>query len=344
MTSATINDVALKAGVSIKTVSRVLNAEPHVRDELRQKVLNAVQELHYRPNVSARSLAGGRHYVVGFLLSGMNTYQVLAQLGALRACRERSYHLLVESLDLQSDIGAELEQMSQAVGVDGVLLLPPLCDNAQVLDSLDRLGVPYVRVSPASDQARSPSVDLDDEAAARVMTEHLLGLGHRRIAFVCGKEGHGASARRLVGYRKAMQHAGADLDPALIHDGDFTYESGRAAASALLALDEPPTAVFAANDLMACGVLARAHELGLQLPASLSVAGVDDIPEAAMVWPALTTMRQPIADMAAAATEMIIARAGRAKDELPEPGMFRCELVVRGSTAPLERSPAPRRG
>ena len=342
MTSATINDVAREAGVSIKTVSRVLNAEPHVRDELRQKVLKAVQELHYRPNVSARSLAGGRSYVVGYLLAGMNAYQVLAQLGALRACRERSYHLLVESVDLQSDIGAELEQMAQAVGVDGVLLLPSLCDNAQVLDGLDRLGVPYVRVSPANDQARSPCVEVDDEAAARVMTEHLLGLGHRRIGFVRGREGHSSSARRLAGYREAMRRGGADLDPALIQDGDFTYESGRAAASALLALEAPPTAIFAANDLMACGVLARAQELGLQLPASLSVAGVDDIPEAAMVWPALTTMRQPIADMAAAATAMIIARAGRSKDTPAEPGMFRCELVVRGSTAPP--GSGPRRG
>jgi LacI family transcriptional regulator len=342
MTSATINDVARQAGVSIKTVSRVLNAEPHVRDELRQKVLKAVEDLHYRPNVSARSLAGGRSYVIGYLLAGMNAYQVLAQLGALRACRERSYHLLVESVDLQSDIGAELEQMSRAVSVDGVLLLPSLCDTPQVLDSLDRLDVPYVRVSPASDQARSPYVEVDDEAAARVMTEHLLGLGHRRIAFVCGKEGHASSARRLQGFRDAMQRGGGDLDPALIRDGDFSYDAGRAAAAALLALDAPPTAIFAANDLMACGVLAQAQELGLQLPWSLSVAGVDDIPEAAMVWPPLTTMRQPIVDMAAAATEMIIARAGRAKDAPSEPGMFRCELVVRGSTAPP--GSGPRRG
>lgn len=339
MASATITDVARQAGVSIKTVSRVLNAEPHVRDELRRKVIEAAHALHYRPNVSARSLAGGRSYVVGYLLVGMSAYHVLAQFGALRACRERGYHLLVESVDLESDIGAELERMARAVGVEGVLLLPSLCDNAQVLDGLDRLGVPYVRVSPTSDQARSACVEVDDEAAARDMSEYLLSLGHRRIAFVCGKETHSATDRRLKGYRQAVRRAGADLDPALIRTGDFSYEAGRAAASALLAMDEPPTAIFAANDLMACGVLARAHELGLQLPADLSVAGVDDIPEAAMVWPALTTMRQPIGDMAAAATEMIIARAGRSGEASEPPGAFRCELVVRGSTARLGSGP-----
>lgn len=339
MAAVTITDVARRAGVSMKTVSRVLNSEPHVRDEVRQKVLAASQELSYRPNVSARSLAGARSYVIGHLLSGLSPYVVMAQLGALKACRERGYHLLVEAIDLDSDVRAEIEQLTQAVRMDGVLLLPPLCDNEAIMEGLDRRGVPYVRISPARDHGRSPYVEVDDEDAARIMTEHLLGLGHRRIGFICGPDGHASSERRIKGFRETMARAGATVDEALVQPGDFTPRSGRAAATQMLAMDEPPTAVFASNDLMACGVLGRAHELGLQLPGRLSVAGVDDIASATMVWPTLTTMRQPIAEMAAAATAMIIGRAARDSGPHIPHAAFRCDLVVRESTASPMRLP-----
>lgn len=337
--AATITDVARRAGVSMKTVSRVLNAEPHVRDEVRQKVLSAAEELRYRPNMSARSLAGARSYVIGFLLSVFSPYMVQAQLGALKACRERGYHLLTETVDLASDVDLEIDQLSRAVSVDGVILLPPLVDSARLLDALDKAGVPYVRISPASDHGRGLYVEVDDEAAGRVMTEHLLGLGHRRIGFICGADGHGASAKRLKGYRDAMEQAGVPVEPGLIQPGAFTYETGLQAARTLLALEQRPTAVFASNDLMACAVLARAHELGLHLPDDLSVAGFDDIPSASMVWPTLTTMRQPVVDMAAAATELIIGRGGPGAAADEPRAAFSCELIVRGSTAPPRAPP-----
>jgi LacI family transcriptional regulator len=341
--SVTITDVAKAAGVSMKTVSRVLNAEPHVSDELRERVLAAAKELRYRPKVSARSLAGARSYVVAFLLTSEYLQQAAvpyilqAQLGALAACRTAGYHLLIETLDLSGDLEQEIEALSGALAVDGLILLPPLCDNRPVLDQLDRAEIGYVRIAPATDAQRSAYVEADDREAAAEMTRHLLGLGHRRIGFITGPDGHSASVRRLEGFRAAMAEAGAQVDESLIRPGRFTFDSGYEAAGELLSAAEPPTAVFASNDLMAFGTMARAQELGHRIPDTLSVAGFDDTPTASMVWPGLTTMRQPIAQMTGIATELIIARAAKAGADDSRRAPLTCELVVRGSTAPPGR-------
>ena len=353
MASVTITDVAKRAGVSMKTVSRVLNAEPHVRDELKARVLAAAQDLHYRPKVSARSLAGARSYVIGcllptrFLQTRAFPYLVQAQLGALSACRVAGYHLLVDTVDQSAkDVGAEIEALANALAVDGLILLPPLCDDHKVLDALDREGIAYVRIAPATRLNRSARVDVDDRGGARVITEHLLELGHRRIGFVEGPAGHSASVRRLQGFRDAMAARGAPVDEGLLRPGLFNFQSGHEAAGSMLALKSPPTAIFASNDQMAFGVMARAHELGLRMPEALSVAGFDDVPAASMMaWPSLTTMRQPIERMTALAAETIIswtAKTSAPRSRAPPP--FECELVVRGSTAPpADRRPAESR-
>ena len=346
MKSITITDVARRAGVSIKTVSRVMNGEPHVSAQLREQVLNAARELRYRPNMSARSLRGNRSYVIGFLLSGLtprgdqaldlSPYTTQAQLGALSACRKAGYHLLAEAIDLgAADFSTELELISGVLAVDGMILPPPYCDNAAILDVLDKEGVPYARMAPSSDLGRSPYVAIDDQGAARTVTEHLLALGHERIAFINGPGSHGASIKRLTGFQGAMKGRGLATPDEFIRPGLFTFESGLEAAISLLNLPDPPTAIFAANDLMALGVVARAQELGHQLPDTLSVAGFDDIPWASMVRPGLTTMRQPVAEMASVLTDMLIAGAGdeKAKAEHPHRTLI-CELIIRGSTAP----------
>lgn len=336
MASITITDVAQRAGVSMKTVSRVLNAEPHVRQEVRDKVLGAARELHYRPKVSARSLAGSRCYQLGFLLHQVSPYAIYAQLGALKACRAFGYHLVVEAIDLAApELASDMEALVNGLSVDGLVLLPPVCDDQIVLKTLDAAGIPYVRISPATVQEHSTRIEADDAAAARAMTEHLLGLGHRRIGLIQGPKGHAASGRRLEGFRQALAAQGLKPEPDLMQDGLFTFDSGRNAAARLLALDNPPTAIFASNDVMAYGVMAKAHELGLRIPEDLSVAGFDDIATAAMVWPPLTTMRQPMAEMAAAAAESLIANAGKGVAAAPDPARtFACDLVVRASTAP----------
>jgi LacI family transcriptional regulator len=334
MASVTITDVARRAGVSMKTVSRVMNAEPHVREQVRERVIRAARELSYRPKVSARSLAGARSYQLGFLLHQVSPYAMHAELGALRACREAGYHLMVETLDLGSkELASDMDALVNSLSVDGMILLPPVSDNAVVLGAFEAAGVPVVRVAPAT-QRHGLQIEVQDEAAARAMTEHLLDLGHRRIAMIQGPVAHAASSRRLAGYKKALAARGIEADPELIQPGRFLFESGQEAAEKLLGLKSPPTAIFAGNDSSALGVMAKAQELGLKIPGDLSVAGFDDIASASMVWPGLTTMRQPMADMGAAAAEAIIALA--AKSEVQRRPPFACELVVRGSTARLQ--------
>ena len=336
MSSVTITDVARLAGVSMKTVSRVLNAEPHVREAVREKVLRIAGELRYRPKVSARSLAGARSYQVGFVLSSVSPYAIQAQLGALRACHERGFHLVVEPIDLASaDLASDMQALTNGLAMDGIILLPPVCDSPVVLDALDGAGIPYVRIAPATARHQGASIEVEDEGAARIITEHLLDLGHRRIGMIKGPPGHAASARRLAGFQKALAARGIEPDPRLLQEGAFLYKSGLEAAERLLTLPEPPTAIFASNDEMALGVIAKAQSQGLSIPRDLSVAGFDDIASASMIWPGLTTMRQPMADMAAAAAEIIISGAGRSARDSPDvPRRFDCELVVRGSTAP----------
>ena len=338
MTSVTITDVARRAGVSMKTVSRVMNAEPHVREEVREKVLRIARELRYRPKAAARSLAGSRSYQVGFVLSYASPYAMHAQLGALRACHERGFHLMVEPIDLNApDLPSDMEALVDGVAIDGIILLPPVCDNAVVLGALEEAGIPCVRIAPATARERGSIVEVDDEGAARIVTDHLLDLGHRRIGLIQGPPGHAASVRRLEGFRSALAGRGLQPDPALIQEGSFFYSAGLEAAERLLALPEPPTAIFASNDEMALAVMAKAQALGLRIPEDLSVAGFDDIASAGMIWPGLTTMRQPMADMAALAAEIIISGAGKTSasaDPGAAPRRFDCELVVRGSTAP----------
>lgn len=333
--SVTITQVAERAGVSMKTVSRVLNAEPHVREEVKARVLKAAAELRYRPKVSARSLAGARSFMVGYLLTDPSLpYNARAQLGALTACRRAGYHLVVEAIDLDTpDLKAELEPLFTTLTVDGVLLTPPHADNRTMLEGLERAGIAYVRLAPNIDPERSPRVEADDQRAASEMTRYLIGLGHRRIGFVCGPPGHSATHKRFEGYREALAEAGIPFEEELIAHGDFLPPTGRAAAEKLLAGRARPTAIFASNDAMAFGVMAAAQQRGMSIPLHLSVAGFDDLPTASVIWPSLTTVRQPIVEMACAATEMLIAGAARgALADAPDHQTLHCELVIRVST------------
>ena len=337
MGASTINDVARAAGVSIKTVSRVLNGEPYVREETRLKVTEAAERLNYRPNISARALAGGRAYLVGLYYDNPSPgYLSEVQLGAISACRRAGYHLLVEEVILdEPDLTRRVEALSATVKMDGVILSPPVCDNIEVLDALDEAGVRYVRIAPVKQLERAPYVYMDDHRAAYEMTGYLLSLGHREIGFVMGHPAHAASRLRYEGFLAAMKDAGCSVPEAWVQPGEFTFRTGLAAGEAILQGKSRPTAVFASNDDMALGVMTAAHRLGLAVPTQLSVVGFDDSPSAQVIWPQLTTIRQPTSAMAATAADMVIARAGGRgrSDDGPDARLLEFELVIRDSAA-----------
>lgn len=335
--SPTIVDVAREAGVSIKTVSRVLNHEPGVHDSTRDQVLKVVEALRYRPKQSARSLAGGRSFLIGLLYYDPSASFVgSVQQGATLRCRELGYHLVVESLHNDApDLRQQIDRMVLALRPDGMILTPPLCDNPEVLAALRESGTPFVLMSPERDIDGVPSVRMDDTHAAEEITNLLLSLGHERIAFIKGPADQSASALRYAGFVNAMQAHGLAPDPELIQPGTFTFAGGRDAAHQLLSRRQRPTAVFASNDEMALGVLAAAQRLGLSVPGELSVAGFDDSPTAALVWPPLTTVRQPVAEMARAAVEMLVGRNKADAAAQPDADLHQVlahELVVRDST------------
>lgn len=334
--SPTIVDVAREAGVSIKTVSRVLNHEPGVHESTRDQVLKVVEALRYRPKQSARSLAGGRSFLIGLLYYDPSAIFVgSVQQGATLRCRELGYHLVVESLHNDApDLRQQIDRMVLALRPDGMILTPPLCDNPEVLAALRESGTPCVLMSPERDLRGVPSVRMDDVHAAEEITNLLLSLGHQRIAFIKGPPDQSASGLRYQGFINALRAHGLQPDPELIQPGAFTFQSGRDAAHQLLSRRQRPTAVFASNDDMALGVLAAAQRLGLAVPNELSVAGFDDSPTAALVWPPLTTVRQPVAEMARMAVEMLVGgqRGEAPADEADLHKILPHELVVRDST------------
>ncbi len=331
----TIKQVAERAGVSPKTVSRVMNGERHVRGTVRDAVLRVVAELDYRPNTFARSLSSSRSYLLAlFMDDPASGYASDVQLGALMRSRLRGYHLIVEPVDLSSPDWAELVPASiHALRLDGAILTPPLCDRAELLDRLDALGLPYVRISPRGDPERSGLVSMDDQAAARAMTMHLIGLGHRDIGFIRGDPDHSVSAKRARGFHAAMAEAGLAAKEEHVLEGDFSFRTGLALGDELLRAPFPPTAIFASNDDMALGVLVTAMKLGIKVPDQLSIAGFDDAPTARAAWPQLTTIRQPKAEMAAAAVDILVDPTYRANVGAPQfQRSLAYELVVRGST------------
>jgi LacI family transcriptional regulator len=329
---AKIHDVAAAAGVAIKTVSRVLNDEPNVREETRARVLAVVKRLNYHPSLSARSLAGRRSYLIGLIYENPSVnYIVDVQHGATARCREGKFQLLMHQVtgrgeDLERDVLGLVDQTH----VDGLIVTAPLSESVELIRALDRRSMPFVRIAPNDIRHRTPYADMDDEGAAREMTEYLIGLGHRRIGFIAGHPGHFASGLRLVGYRNALKAHRIAFSEGFVRQGYFVFESGMEAARQLLTMPQPPTAIFASNDDMAAGVLMAAHEMGIPVPERLSVAGFDDTYIARTVWPRLTTVHQPSYDLAYTATDLLLQalQTGVA----PKPVRLGHRLVCRAST------------
>jgi LacI family transcriptional regulator len=334
--SVTIQEVADLAQVSPKTVSRVINNEPRVRSDTRNRILAAIEQLNYRPNLNARGLASNRSFLIGLFCERPGDYLSEFQAGAVERCRESSMHLMVEPLDVQSpDVGKELDTLLGQLRLEGVILLPPLSDHPAVLNILQEAKIPIVRIAPRQNLSAAPSIGIDDYAAARQVTAHLLNLGHRRIGFMLGRPEHGATEQRYLGFIDEMRAHQLSVDFDLVQTGNFSFTDGLVCAERMLRTANPPTAIFASNDDMAAAAISMARKFGLNLPGQLSVTGFDDAPIATMIWPELTTVRQPVAAMARIAADLIIRLEPRRNgwpERLPR-HLLPHELIVRNSTA-----------
>ncbi|MCH2093174.1 MAG: LacI family DNA-binding transcriptional regulator [Pseudoxanthomonas sp.] len=331
-----IEDVAAAAGVSMKTVSRVLNNEPNVRDEMRQRVMAVVEKLQYRPNLSARSLAGQRSYVIALVYNNPSrNYLMEIQNGMLEACRDNHYNLVLAPVGASRQRKVDdLKVVFEHFAPDGVVLIPPLTDDPVVLEFLEANHVAFACIAPKHPDGRI-GVMMDETAAVRELMAGLVAQGHRRIGHIKGPPAHGACQWRFKGYREALRKAEIEYDEDLVVQGAFSFESGIEAGNRLLDLKRPPTAIFAANDDMAAGVIRAACERGLVVPRDISVCGFDDTPIARHIYPALTTVRQPTSDMGRLATMQLLARI-RAADA---GGMVHVEheVLFRESTQPPVR-------
>jgi LacI family transcriptional regulator len=319
---ATIHDVAAQARVSIKTVSRVINNVKTVKPHTRERVMRVIRKLDYHPNPSARSLGGSRSFLIGLLYDYSCDYYATSVLaGVLEACRAANYQVVARNV-----------RHSRA---DGVIITPPLSDLQAVTKLFEQQGTPFVRIAPAERSDVSRSVFTNDRETCARMTEQLVALGHRRIGFIIGHPDHIAVADRYRGYTDALRDCGIALDKKLIAQGDNSYLQGVRAARKLLQLPESkrPTAIFASTDEMAAGVLAVAHEMGLSVPEDLSVAGFDDVPLASIVWPALTTIRQPIPAMAERAARLLLQQL-RGEPDDGAAHVLESSLTFRQSTGP----------
>jgi LacI family transcriptional regulator len=336
--SVTLSDVARRAGVSMKTVSRVINNEERVAETTREKVMAAIHDLGYVPNVWAQRLARGHSGLIGLLMYDatpayiMNVMNGLMDIGDLTGYRISLYRLNVhDPQEVEQVIGFAAQRR-----VEAFVFTPPCDNSATLVRALQELKFPFVQLTPHERCSGCAWVSSSDESGSYQAAQHLIELGHTRIGFIKGNQDHIASRDRLQGYRRAMADHGLAVDEDLLRQGDWEFETGLDCARALLDLPDPPTAIMAANDDTAAGVIQAVWERGLTCPDDLSVIGYDDVPLARQVTPPLTTVRQPIYDIATTAMSMLVEKLipGLATETAVEvPSQF----IQRHSTGPLKR-------
>ncbi len=337
----TINDVARIAGVSKKTVSRVINRSPLLNGDTRKRVEEVIAELGYVPNPQARALALRRNFLIGLIYDNPNAQMVLSvQQGLLEVLRDTEFELIIHPVDrgspsMANDIRLFLERQRPY----GVMLLPPISENDALAKLCADIGCRFVRMGSAPFDDPEHMVASNDREAVRGAIDHLIHAGHKRIGLIRGPHGFRSTFERQQGYKAAIEAAGIGIQKTLVAQGDYTFESGMCAAECLLDLSPRPTAIFASNDEMAAGALHVARQRGLDVPADLSIIGFDDTAIASHLWPPLTTVRWPIATMARAAALKLIGDTG--SDENGESGrsggddaLFASTLIQRASVAP----------
>lgn len=331
----TINEIAQLAGVSKKTVSRVINESPMVREETRKKVKAIIAEHRFSPDPSARALAFQRSFLIGMVYDNPSPqYVVNMQRGILDALAETSFQLVLRPCDRgDPNVLDQLHSFAVQQRPFGVILSPSVSEDEKIAADLRDLGCDYVRIASVILDEPHRMVRTHDARGAAQAGQHLASIGHRQIAHIHGPESFRSAHERRSGFKAGLEEFGIELDADLMVEGAYTFDSGVKAAERLLFRKNRPTAIFAGNDEMAMGVYVAARKAGLSIPDDLSIVGFDDTPMAARVWPPMTTVRSPIREIGKAAAELL---KGRLAGKLPaEPVTFEPEIVVRESTAPL---------
>lgn len=344
MARTTIFDVAKLAGVSIKTVSRVVNHEPNVRESTKERVDDAIAELNYRPDQSARNLASHRSNLIGLVYDDPSAYElpssgyiIRMQQGALKACQSSRSELLIHPCNYRDkDIEAQLKDLCEQARPAGIILAAPLSNMTKIVRAIAATNTPFVRLSPGTENGEQFSIATNDREFSAEMTRYLASLGHKRIAFISGHRSHKAVGNRLRGYKDGLQQSGLKFSEKLVVAGDNSFESGESCARSLLKLKPRPTAIFAANDDMAAATVRVAAQMGIAVPGDLSIAGCDDITLARQVTPPLTTIRQPLATMAEKAA-LVLVKSLRGTSPMRGTEIVPATLQIRESTGPAPK-------
>jgi LacI family transcriptional regulator len=333
---STINDIARLANVSKKTVSRVINDSPFVKEETRLKVNAIIREVGFEPDPQARGLAFRRSFLVGMIYDNPTPqYVVNMQQGILDAMNNTSYGLLVRPCERSSpSFLSDMRSFIERQKLFGVILTPSISEDDRLVKVLQEFDCPYVRVASVMLDKPSTMVVTHDSDGAAEAAHHLAEMGHERIAHISGPPSFRSSHERRRGFREVLAQRGVKLRPSFDREGAYTFDSGIAAARELLALKPRPTAIFAGNDEMAAGVYKVAHELGLQIPRELSVVGFDDSATALRLWPVLTSVRLPVRDMGRLAADKLFGRVEKNRPVDSEVTEVVPKLIIRESTAP----------
>ncbi|PCJ50028.1 MAG: transcriptional regulator [Gammaproteobacteria bacterium] len=336
MQKATINSVAAYAGVSKKTVSRVLNNEPNVSVKTTQKVNDAFKALAYKPSPQARGLASNQSFLIGLIYDNPNKdYIHEIQMGALNVCNDEGYHLVIHPAVFKSEnILQNLKDFIIQSQLDGLVLTPPFSDMHSLLEILEKNDIAHVRIAATEQISDSICVINNDQEASYEITDYIISLGHRDIGFIKGHPEHNVSAQRFKGFEQALIDHGLEVKSQYIEQGYFDFVSGVSCANKLLNLDSPPTAIFASNDYMAAGVLKAASLKKIKVPDDLSITGFDDVAISRYLWPSITTIQQPVRLMASKALDILIKQIRKQTIEQPQIQLA-SQLLIRESCAEL---------
>ena len=328
----TIKDVSNDAGVSIKTVSRVINKEKNVSEKTKEIVIKSIQKLGFKPNKSAQSLRSKRSHMIALLYNNPNKHYLAdIQGGILRLCKETGYNLVLQECDYTNvKLGLEITEFIDDFSIDGLIVTPPLSDMNEFLEHLNQTQTEYSIIAPSNTRKVKSYVSSNDYEASYAMTNKIINKGHLNIGFIKGHHKHSASHLRFNGFTEALKDRGMSLNSEWVKEGNFSFDSGFSAGLELLKSHNKPSVIFASNDYMAAGVMKAAQMNGINIPLDLSLVGFDDSPLAAQLWPSLTTIRQPVEDMAYHAARLLLGNIDGLSEEM-DSKEFISELILRES-------------